>query len=101
MELSEVKHADFRENGFMVVRNLVGCDEVATLRQRADDLIREIDDYQQRDTAERQRLAELHRQEDHVAEARSQDYVEMPEERIVGRYARRGDPGVPSAPASG
>ena len=91
MELSEVKHADFRESGFMVVRNLLAADEVAALRQRADDLIREIDDYQQHDTAERQRLAELHRQEDHVAEARSQDYVEMPQEQIVGRYARRGD----------
>ena len=91
MELSEVKHADFRENGFMVVRNVLAADEVATLRQRADEIIREIDDYQQRDTAERQRLAELHRQEGHVAAARSQDYVEMPEERIVGRYARRGD----------
>ena len=63
MELSEVKHADFRENGFMVVRNLVAAEEVETLRQRADDLIREIDDYQQHDTAERQRLAELHRQD--------------------------------------
>ena len=31
----------------MVVRNLVAAEEVETLRQRADDLIREIDDYQQ------------------------------------------------------
>ncbi len=96
MELTEVKHAAFRESGFMVVQNLLPADEVAMLRQRADEIIREIDDYQQRDTAERRRLEELHRQDSHGGDARSQDYVEMPEEPITGRYARRGDRVYPS-----
>ena len=90
MELNEVQHADFRENGFMVVRNVLSPEEVATLRQRADEIIGDVEAYRQRDTAERQRLQELHKQD--VEELpRYNTFAEQPEERITGRYARRGD----------
>ena len=90
MELSEVQHADFRENGFMVVRNVLAPDEVETLRQRADEIISDVETYRQRDTAERQRLQELHKQ-DVEEQPRYNTFAEQPEERIIGRYARRGD----------
>ena len=35
MELRDVRHAHFRESGFMVVRNVLSPEEVATLRRRA------------------------------------------------------------------
>ena len=90
MELNEVQHADFRENGFMVVRNVLSPEEVETLRQRADEIISDVETYRQRDTAERQRLQELHKQD--VEELpRYNTFAEQPEERITGRYARRGD----------
>ena len=90
MELNEVQHADFRQNGFMVVRNVLPPDEVETLRRRADEIISDVETYQQRDTAERHRLQELHKQD--VEELpRYNTFAEQPEERITGRYARRGD----------
>ena len=90
MELNEVQHADFRENGFMVVRNVLSPDEVETLRRRADEIIGDVETYRQRDTAERQRLQELHKQ-DVEEQPRYNTVAEQPEERIIGRYARRGD----------
>ena len=90
MELNEVQHADFRENGFMVVRNVLSPGEVETLRQRADEIISDLDTYQQSNTAERHRLQELHKQ-DLEALPRYNTFAEQPEERITGHYARRGD----------
>ena len=41
MELNAVKDAYFRENGFQVVRNVLSPAEVETLRQRADEIVRD------------------------------------------------------------
>ena len=90
MELRDVRHAHFRESGFMVVRNVLSPEEVATLRRRADEIIQDIDGYQCRDTAKRQRLQERYKQ-DVPAATRATTFTEMPEERISQRYVRRGD----------
>ncbi len=90
MELRDVRHAHFRESGFMVVRNVLSPEEVATLRRRADEIIQDIDGYQCRDTAKRQRLQERYKQ-DVPAASRATTFTEMPEERISQRYVRRGD----------
>ena len=42
MELRDVRHDHFRESGFMVVRNVLSPEEVATLRRRADEILRQI-----------------------------------------------------------
>ena len=91
MELNAVKDAYFRENGFTVVRNVLSPAEVETLRQRADEIVRDLDAYMQRDGAERAKLEARHRQDGMDGTAKSTAFADLPEVRIGDRYARRGD----------
>jgi hypothetical protein len=91
MEIHDIEHADFRDQGFMVVPGLLCRDEVATLRGQADAIVARVDDYRQRCGGERARLQALHRREGIEAAPRSTAFAEEPEVRIDDRYARRGD----------
>ena len=76
MELRDVTHAHFRESGFMVGRNVLSPEEVATLRRRADEIIQDIDRYHCRDTAKRQQLQ--------LARANARIYIgELPEAMLA------------------
>ena len=91
MELNAVKDAYFRGNGFTVVRNVLSPAEVETLRQRADEIVRDLNAYMQRDGAERAKLEARHRQDGMDGTAKSTAFADLPEVRIGDRYARRGD----------
>ena len=91
MELNAVKDTYFRENGFTVVRNVLSPAEVETLRQRADEIVRVLDAYMQRDAAERTKLEDRHRQDGMDGTSKSTAFAELPEVRLGDRYARRGD----------
>jgi ectoine hydroxylase-related dioxygenase (phytanoyl-CoA dioxygenase family) len=106
MELSEVRNDDFRENGFMVVENLLPEDVIETLCQRADAIAADLDEYLRHNQAARDKIEAKHAQttirESHshdvlkaaspaAALARRDSFQSLPEIRITPRHARRGD----------
>ncbi|NKB70951.1 MAG: hypothetical protein GKR89_28095 [Candidatus Latescibacteria bacterium] len=100
MELSEVKNDDFRENGFMVVENLLPEDVIETICQRADAIAAELNAYLRRNQAARDKIEEKYA-ETTTTERHSHSVpqaglpaaalAEFPEIPITPRHARRGD----------
>jgi len=96
MELSEVKNTEFREKGYMVVRNVLAPVEVEMMRQRADAIAADLDGYRQRDKQERAR-AEAHYKTPASDEgaaavpATRAALADHPEVRLTDRHARRED----------
>ena len=100
MELSEVKNDDFRENGFMIVENLLPEDVIETLCQRADAIAAELDAYLRHNKAARDKIegkyaktttTERHSHGVPKAGLPAAALAEFPEISITPRHARRGD----------
>ncbi|MGI8423318.1 MAG: phytanoyl-CoA dioxygenase family protein [Chloroflexota bacterium] len=101
--VSDTEEAFFRENGFLVVRNLLPEEDVERLRQRADALASKMDEHVQRDRQARQeRLqrsigaggAGLQGNEGMgmmAAQPKRPDPATFPEIRLTQLHARRGD----------
>ena len=91
-EMSGVKNDFFRENGFLIARNLLSEEEVEALRKRADEIARDIESYHGRDQAERKRLGELYAPRE-VGTPRNftfPDVKDLPEIKLSDTHACRG-----------
>lgn len=99
MELSDVKNGYFRENGFMVVENILPPDVFEALRQRADAIARDVDNYNRRDKEERDKIEARYADDPAWDEGETAvpagvpiDKLEdLPEIEITDRHARRGN----------
>lgn len=96
MKLGEVKNTEFREKGYMVVRNVLSPVEVEMLRQRADAIAADLDGYRQRDQEERARIENRYRtpasdERTKAAAATRAAIADYPEIRLTDRHARRED----------
>lgn len=93
MTLNEVKNDTFREKGYLVVRNLFSRNETEKLRDRADDIGRNLGEYvkNDREVCERRRQANGIEILDASYSDRGAGAVENQQEvKITDRHARRG-----------
>ena len=94
MELTDVENAEFREKGYVVVRNVLSPVEVDMLRQRADAVAADLDGYRERDRLERERVEARHREPGDAAAGPAAasarpPIADHPERRLTDRHARR------------
>ena len=94
MELSEVNNAEFREKGYIVVRNVLSPIEVEMLRCGADAVAADLDGYRERDRLERDRIEARYLAPESpsgaVAAAPSRPPIaDHPEIALTERHARR------------
>ncbi len=99
MELNEVKNLEFRQKGYMVVRNVLSPLESETLRQKADVLVKDLDGYRKLNQLERDGVESHYSQvttvndEDPIASSRPRTHVQAvsdhPQVSVTSFHARR------------